>query len=166
MEDRQKQMQSITKQLRVVFRAVQAHSKTVEKNCGLSGAKLWMMWELFTTPGIKVSELARTLTIHPSTCSNMLDQLEEKDLVRRDRSKVDQRSVHLYLTETGTALLAKAPRPAQGTMSEALEHLKSEEANALRLMETQQPELHKKLMGLFDEQAQDLTANESGADNG
>ena len=134
MEDRQKQMQSITKQLRVVFRAVQAHSKTVEKSCGLSGAKLWMMWELFATPGIKVSELARTLTIHPSTCSNMLDQLEEKDLVRRDRSnKVDQRAVHLYLTETGTTLLAKAPRPAQGTMSEALERLSDEYLNHLEL---------------------------------
>ena len=134
MEDRQKQMQSITKQLRVVFRAVQAHSKTVEKSCGLSGAKLWMMWELFATPGVKVSELARTLTIHPSTCSNMLDQLEEKDLVRRDRSnKVDQRAVHLYLTETGTTLLAKAPRPAQGTMSEALERLSDEYLNHLEL---------------------------------
>jgi MarR family transcriptional regulator, organic hydroperoxide resistance regulator len=131
MEDRQNQMQSITKQLRVLFRAVQAHSKTVEKSCGLSGAKLWMMWELFTTPGIKVSELARTLTIHPSTCSNMLDQLEEKDLVRRDRSKVDQRTVHLYLTEVGTTLLAKAPRPAQGTMSEALERLSDEHLNHL-----------------------------------
>ena len=131
MEDRQKQMQSITKQLRVLFRAVQAHSKTVEKSCGLSGAKLWMMWELFATPGIKVSELARTLTIHPSTCSNMLDQLEEKDLVLRDRSKVDQRAVHLYLTDAGTTLLAKAPRPAQGTMSEALEHLSDEHLNHL-----------------------------------
>lgn len=133
MEDRQKQMQSITKQLRVVFRAVQAHSKTVEKSCGLSGAKLWMMWELFATPGIKVSELARTLTIHPSTCSNMLDQLEEKDLIRRDRSKVDQRTVHLYLTNVGTTLLAKAPRPAQGAMSEALEHLSDEHLNHLEL---------------------------------
>ena len=134
MEDRQEKMQSIIKQLRVVFRAVQAHSKTVEKSCGLSGAKLWMMWELFATPGVKVSELARTLTIHPSTCSNMLDQLEEKELVRRDRSnKVDQRAVHLYLTETGTTLLAKAPRPAQGTMSEALERLSDEYLNHLEL---------------------------------
>ena len=133
MEDRQKQMQSITKQLRVVFRAVQAHSKTVEKSCGLSGAKLRMMWELFATPGIKVSELARTLTIHPSTCSNMLDQLEEKDLIRRDRSKVDQRTVHLYLTDAGTTLLAKAPRPAEGTLPEALERLSDEHLNNLEL---------------------------------
>lgn len=123
MEDRQNRMQNITKQLRVVFRAVQAHSKTVERQCGLSSAKLWMMWELFANPGLKVSELARALTIHASTCSNMLDQLEDKDLIRRDRSKIDQRAVHLYLTEKGTKLLAKAPRPAQGTLSEALERL-------------------------------------------
>ncbi len=131
MEDRQERMCSITRQLRVVLRVVQAHSKTVEKTCGLSGAKLWMMWELFATPGIKVSDLARTLTIHPSTCSNMLDQLEGKDLVTRDRSKTDQRTVHLYLTETGTTLLAKAPRPAQGTMSEALERLSDSHLNHL-----------------------------------
>lgn len=123
MEDQQDRMQSIIKQLRVVFRAVQAHSKTVESQCGLSSAKLWMMWELFANPGLKVSELARALTIHASTCSNMLDQLENKDLVRRDRSKIDQRAVHLYLTEEGTKLLAKAPRPAHGTLSEALERL-------------------------------------------
>ncbi|BCO08722.1 hypothetical protein GF1_10980 [Desulfolithobacter dissulfuricans] len=123
MNVRHQRMQNITKQLRVVFRAVQAHSKTVERQCGLSSAKLWMMWELFASPGLKVSELAKALTIHPSTCSNMLDQLEDKGFVRRDRSKIDQRAVHLYLTEEGAKVLAKAPRPAQGTLSDALEHL-------------------------------------------
>ncbi len=123
MEIRQDRMQNITKQLRILFRAVQSHSKIVERQCGLSSAKLWMMWELFASPGLKVSELARALTIHPSTCSNMLDQLENKQLIRRDRSKSDQRAVNLFLTEEGTQLLATAPRPAQGTLSMALEHL-------------------------------------------
>lgn len=123
MDARQDRMNKIIKQLRVVFRAVQAHSKTVERQCGLSSAKLWMLWELFAHPGLKVSELAKSLTIHPSTCSNMLDQLEDKNLVRRDRSKIDQRAVHLYLTDEGTKLLATAPRPARGTLSEALDRL-------------------------------------------
>ncbi len=113
-------------QLRVVFRSVQAHSKTVEHQCGLSSAKLWMMWELFAHPGMKVSELAKALTIHPSTCSNMLDQLENKSLIRRERSKHDQRAVHLHLTEEGTQLLASAPRPAQGKLPEALKKLSDE----------------------------------------
>ncbi len=131
MENRQDSMQNITKQLRVVFRAVQSHSKTVQQQCGLSSAKLWMMWELFANPGVKVSELARALTIHPSTCSNMLDQLEDKGLTRRSRSKTDQRAVHLFLTEEGTQLLAIAPRPAQGTLSMALEHLSDSHLTSL-----------------------------------
>ncbi|MBC8207614.1 MAG: MarR family transcriptional regulator [Desulfobulbaceae bacterium] len=123
MEGRPERVQNITRQLRVVFRAIQSHSKTVERTCGLSSAKLWMMSELSVNPGLKVSELARALMIHASTCSNMLDQLEDKGLVRRDRSRADQRAVHLYLTDAGVKLLAKAPGPAQGTLSSAFGRL-------------------------------------------
>ncbi|MBU0946188.1 MAG: MarR family transcriptional regulator [Proteobacteria bacterium] len=143
MEVRQNRMQNITKQLRILFRTIQSHSKTVERQCGLSSAKLWMMWELFANPGLKVSELAKALTIHPSTCSNMLDQLEGKGLLRRDRSKTDQRAVHLFLTDEGTKLLAMAPRPVQGALSKALgqlsdTHLSSLEDSLNKLMEAMQ----------------------------
>jgi MarR family transcriptional regulator, organic hydroperoxide resistance regulator len=120
---RQQRTTAITKQLRMIFRAMQAHSRAVEQQCGLSSAKLWMMWELHATSGQRVSELARALAIHNSTCSNMLDQLEARDLVRRDRSRTDQRSVHISLTDQGKELLARAPLPAQGILSEALERL-------------------------------------------
>ena len=143
MDVRQNRMQNITKQLRILFRTIQSHSKTVERQCGLSSAKLWMMWELFANPGLKVSELAKALTIHPSTCSNMLDQLEGKGLLRRDRSKTDQRAVHLFLTDKGTKLLATAPRPVQGALSNALgqlsdTHLSSLEDSLNKLMEAMQ----------------------------
>ncbi len=61
----------------------------------------------------------------------MLDQLEDKGLTRRSRSKTDQRAVHLFLTEEGTQLLAIAPRPAQGTLSMALEHLSDSHLTSL-----------------------------------
>lgn len=123
MEDRDprfQRFQTILKDLRIIFRASQAHARWVEKDCGLSSAQLWMMWELFNAPGLRVSELARILSIHPSTCSNMLDKLQKKELISRDRSNSDQRSVHLNLTEKGTRLLAKAPRPAQGVLADVL----------------------------------------------
>lgn len=50
----------------------------------------------------------------------MLDKLQKKELISRDRSNSDQRSVHLNLTEKGTRLLAKAPRPAQGVLADVL----------------------------------------------
>jgi len=136
--------QVILRDLRIIFRASQNHAKWVEKECGLSSAQLWMMWELFNNPGLKVSQLADILSIHPSTCSNMLDKLENKKLVSRSRTNPkDQRVVELNLTEAGVQLLATAPRPAQGVLAdvllrlpdESLDHLESglkEFVNALK----------------------------------
>ncbi len=124
--------QAVTQQLRIIFKAVQAHSKTVEKACGLSSAQLWMLYEVSVAPGVKVSQLAKTLAIHPSTCSNMLDKLELKGLISRDRSKTDQRSVHLFITDMGGELLKNAPVPPQGKLSEALDRLSVEQIDQLQ----------------------------------
>ncbi len=131
MKDRSPKIQTVTQHLRILFRAVQAHSKFVEKQCGLSSAKLWMLHELNSHPGIKVSQLAASLAIHPSTCSNMLDKLEEEGFVCRERSKTDQRAVHLSLTKKGISLLEKAPQPEQGELSMALKKLSNEDLQLL-----------------------------------
>jgi len=127
MAERSFHIKTVTQQLRILFKAVQAHSKFVEKQCGLSSAKLWMLHELNSTPGIKVSKLAIALAIHPSTCSNMLDKLEEDGFVCKERSKADQRAVHISLTEKGSILLKNAPKPTQGELSGALEKLSAED---------------------------------------
>ncbi|MEE4314900.1 MAG: MarR family transcriptional regulator [Desulfofustis sp.] len=131
MSARTTHIHEITRDLRILFRSIQAHAKHVETTCGLSGAKLWMLYEINANPGIKVSELAAALTIHPSTCSNMLDKLEQQGLISRDRSGRDQRSVHLSLTEQGASLLSQAPQPAQGELSRALQRLSDEHLSTL-----------------------------------
>ena len=131
MEKISVKQQTIIKQLRILFRAVQAHSRSVETTCGLSSAQLWMLYEVSLSHGIKVSELASILSIHRSTSSNMLDKLEKKNLISRDRSKSDQRSVHIYITEQGKELLAQAPSPPQGQLSNTLSKLTSEQLTNL-----------------------------------
>ena len=128
---REEAIRNVLQQLRVVFRSMQAHSRWVEKQCGVSGAQLWAMWELFAEPGLRVSDLSRKLAIHQSTASNMLDKLELKSLIRRDRSGPDQRVVRLYLTAEGTQLLGAAPRPAQGAIIHALQQLGDENIEQL-----------------------------------
>jgi DNA-binding MarR family transcriptional regulator len=131
MGDRSIKEQTITKQLRLIYKVVLSHSKRVEKVCGLSSAKLWMLHEIAHNPGIRVSQLARLLSIHPSTCSNMLDKIEASGLICRDRSKTDQRSVHLSATERGKQLLKTAPSPHQGQLISALEKLSEEQISTL-----------------------------------
>lgn len=79
--------------------------------------------EINVDSGLRVSHLAKVLAIHQSTASNLLDKLEEKGLVRRERGGPDQRVVRLYATAKGRDLVAHAPRPAQGVLMDALGRL-------------------------------------------
>ena len=131
MARRIEQENSVTRQLRIIFKAIQAHSKQVEKTCGLSSVRLWMLYEISQHPGVTVSELAALLSIHRSTSSNMLDKLEDQGLVYRSRSRSDQRTVKLYLTEQGTSILATAPSPPEGKLSSSLHQLNEEQLASL-----------------------------------
>jgi DNA-binding MarR family transcriptional regulator len=121
----------VLQRLRVVMRAAQRHSQWIERQSGVSGAQLWSLQELADAPGLKVGELAARLAIHQSTASNMLDRMESRGLVRRERKERDQRVVRLYLTPQGQEVLDKAPLPARGVLPEALRHLAPAEVSQL-----------------------------------
>ena len=84
---------AVLQQFRELFRVSQQHFQRIESNCGVSGAQLWALSELKATPGLTVSGLARALSIHLSTSSNLLDKLEAQELIRRERNSADQRVV-------------------------------------------------------------------------
>jgi DNA-binding MarR family transcriptional regulator len=119
------------KKLRIVIRAAQRHSAWIEKQCGVSGAQLWIMQELDETPGLRVGEIAAKLAIHQTTTSNLLDTLEKRGYVVKARDPADQRAVKLMLSERGTDLLAGAPKPARGLLPEALRQLTPEQLTCL-----------------------------------
>jgi DNA-binding MarR family transcriptional regulator len=111
------------KLFRIIYGSVRKHSQAVEKACGVGGAQIWAMAALAETPGLRVTELARALAIHPSTASNLLDKMEKAALVRRQRGSADQRVVQLFLTEEGARILDRAPRPLAGVLTQALEQM-------------------------------------------
>lgn len=108
------------KRLRIVIRAAQRHSSWVEKQCGVSGAQLWVMQELLEQPGLRVGELAAKLAIHQTTTSNLVEALVKKSYVLKARDQRDQRVVTLMLSEQGQKMIADAPKPARGLLPEAL----------------------------------------------
>jgi len=114
---------AVLRHLRELGRALEEHSRWVESQCGLSALQVGALRTLAAAPGMKVSELAAALLIHQSTASNMLDKLEAKGLLHRQRVGPDQRVVRLQLTAAGTDLLATAPHPDQGGLGAALRRL-------------------------------------------
>lgn len=111
------------KKLRIVIRAAQRHSAWIEKQCGVSGAQLWIMQELFETTGLRVGEIANRLAIHQTTASNLLRPLEKQGYIVKARDPADQRAVKLALSDKGAELLTRAPRPARGLLPESLGQL-------------------------------------------
>jgi len=116
-------VRSVIRQLRVIIRALQGHSRNVERACGISAAQLWALWEVQLSAGLSVSELSRKLSVHPSTASNLLDKLEQGGLVERRRRERDQRIVRLFVTDAGRALLERAPAAPQGELNRALQEM-------------------------------------------
>lgn len=105
---------------RIIIRAAQRHSAAIQKQCGVSGAQLWMLQEIAETPGLRVGELAARMAIHQTTTSNLLDALEKRGYLKKSRDEADQRVVNLFLTPSGSKVLRKAPQPARGLLPEAL----------------------------------------------
>jgi DNA-binding MarR family transcriptional regulator len=114
---------AILQQFRELFRLSQRHFQRIESRCGISGAQLWALSEVERFPAPTVSELARALSIHLSTSSNLLDKLEAQSLVRRERRSADQRIVRVHVTPAGRRVLAKAPKPLEGIIPGALSRM-------------------------------------------
>jgi MarR family transcriptional regulator, organic hydroperoxide resistance regulator len=142
-------VQRVLKNFRIIFKSVQRHSAMVETECGLSGSQLWALWELLMSPGLKVSDLSKVMSIHQSTASNLLDKLEKRELVKRERRGPDQRVVRLFLTPEGLKIINRAPRPAQGVLNHTLLRLPDK---ALESLETGLTEIVAN-MNLKDESA-------------
>lgn len=119
------------KKFRQIVSSAQQHFRRIEDQCGLSGAQLWALREVAEHPGQRVSDLARAMSLHLSTASNLLDKLAQRTLIRRERNDPDQRIVRLFLTEEGACIIAKAPGPARGVLPEALSRLPDEELDNL-----------------------------------
>lgn len=113
----------VLKKFRVVFGSVRQHFREIEQSCGISGSQLWILNEIAQAPGLGVSELAERLSIHQTTCSQLVEKLVGRKLLIKERLKQDQRRVGLTLTVAGLATLARAPGPAQGILPEALSGL-------------------------------------------
>lgn len=113
----------VLKKFRIIYGSVRQHFRDVEQTCGISGSQLWILHEIAGDPGIGVSELAIRLSIHQSTCSQLVEKLSVRKLVTKERSVEDQRRVGLHLTDEARSLLKLAPGPAEGLLPEALQSL-------------------------------------------
>jgi DNA-binding MarR family transcriptional regulator len=79
---------------------------------GISPPHVGILRWIHANAGKNQRELASHLGVLPSRLVVLLDELEAKGLVARERSPQDRRSQHLHLTRKGTRLLEKVEQIA------------------------------------------------------
>jgi DNA-binding MarR family transcriptional regulator len=117
--------------LRKVIRAIDLHSKHLNKTSGLTSPQLLIMLEIDKASGINSSQVAKIVNLSPATVTNIIDRLENKNLISRVRDTQDKRKVSLYLTDDGKAILLKAPQALQEHFIEKFSNLAQWEQSQL-----------------------------------
>ena len=117
---------AVLRQFRQVFNAVKAHFQQVEKTVGMGGAQVWALSLVREQPGIGIGALAKAMSIHQSTASNLVRTLVERDMVGAAKAGADRRTVQLTLLPAGAKLLKSVPGPFDGLLPGALKSLPAE----------------------------------------
>lgn len=101
--------------LRRVIRATDLHSKHLEKTAGLTAPQLLLLQILQSRANNKMTSgaLADEMSLSQATVTTILDRLEARELIQRERSSTDKRKVYVTLTEAGAKTLKLAPAPLQ-----------------------------------------------------
>lgn len=99
--------------LRRIIRATDLHSKYLAKTTGLTLPQILLLKTIRDKGQVTIGELANEVSLSQATVTTILDRLEKKELVFRERSKEDKRKVHAYLTDQALKALINAPTPMQ-----------------------------------------------------
>ncbi len=99
--------------LRRIIRATDLHSKYLAKTIGLTAPQMLLLQAIRNHDNVTIGELANSVSLSQATVTTILDRLENRHLIYRQRSKQDKRKVHAYLTDEALVVLKNAPIPLQ-----------------------------------------------------
>lgn len=117
----------ILRLLRRISRAADVHSRELSVREGLTGPQLVCLRELRAAGRSTPSELARRVSLSQPTITGILDRLEARGLVARERNPEDKRRVHVWLTERGLEAVSIAPQPLHARLARRLGAIPFEE---------------------------------------
>jgi MarR family transcriptional regulator, organic hydroperoxide resistance regulator len=122
----------IVQGLRRIVKALERYSRDVYRSYGLTGPQLWALKTLARRGPLSAGQLADALAVHQSSLSTLVQRLERRGLVRRERESDDRRFVRIALSERGGRVAADAPEAAQGRLLHSLAAMSIQEVRRIR----------------------------------
>jgi DNA-binding MarR family transcriptional regulator len=97
--------------LRRILRTTEMNARMLARETGLTTAQLLVLKAIAETGESTPKAVAGETGVSQATITALIDKLEKKDLIGRQRSDRDRRQVRVRITEAGRKLLEDAPDP-------------------------------------------------------
>jgi DNA-binding MarR family transcriptional regulator len=126
-------LKDIFMDLRRIMRAMDVYSRQLSGSHGLTGPQMLCLREIATRGSLTTGALATAIALSPATLTGILDRLEVRGLVSRERRPEDKRRVLVSLTPLGRQMSQELPSPMQDKFGSRLSELPADEQASIRL---------------------------------
>ncbi|MBV6272302.1 MarR family transcriptional regulator [Alcaligenaceae bacterium CGII-47] len=117
----------ILRALRRITRSVALHSRQLAACSHITGPQLVCLRTVMQLGPMTATAISREVHVSPSTVVGILDRLEDKGLIVRERGREDRRIVFITVTDAGRQLVRDTPSPLQQKLAESLKALPATE---------------------------------------
>lgn len=111
--------------LRRIIRATDRHAKTVSRGAGMTPSQLLVLQTITRQNSATIGGLAREMNLSQATVTTLVDRLEARGFVRRERNNLDRRKIDVFPTEQGLVVLNAGFTRYQEKIAKGFEALES-----------------------------------------
>lgn len=122
-ERRRRDIRAIVDSIRLLQSVGQRQSGEFVRNYRITGQQLGALRTVMLSPRISLSELSERMFLHISTVSGIVDRLEKRGYVTRERSREDHRVVRLKVTADGRRVIRRTPLAGMGLLIHSIDRL-------------------------------------------
>ncbi len=117
--------------LRTINRVVDMCSKEIKSQGNLTLPQILSLLAVYADGPMTIAQLASDVHLSSSTVVGIIDRLEKKKLLKRERSVSDRREVYVSVTKEGKRIAEKSPIPLQEKLVDALVKLTDNQEKVL-----------------------------------
>ena len=117
--------------LRQITRAIDLHSRNLQKQSGLTTSQLLVLEAIQKLDDPTPKAIAKEIVLSQATVTSIVDRLQKRGLVQRQKSTTDKRSVQIKLSSEGEEKLKESPEILQSEFLQKYRKLESWERQML-----------------------------------
>jgi DNA-binding MarR family transcriptional regulator len=119
--------------IRKLMHGAELYTKELNKKYSITSAQLNCLLAIYENGPLPPSQIARRMLVNSSTVTGVIDRLELKGLVERQRNSADRRIIYIRLTPNGKEMAKVAPPPIQQRVIDGLQRMPAYELDQIIL---------------------------------